>query len=119
MSFPKPRPFRRIRKKNAAKLAIKDKQRFDVSKIALDAPRPEHINIQVNVKRSGALRTINTIKPIPVDMEREMKKEAERNYEILNRKERTLKSGRDKGEKVLVYVMNNPYGVRYRPRLWK
>jgi hypothetical protein len=45
--------------------------------------------------------------------------EQDRNYDITNIKERRLRSGKHKGDKVEITVVNNPPGVRYKLRAWK
>jgi hypothetical protein len=107
---------------------IKQEKARKLVPISLDAARSEHINIIVNVVKSGVKKNFSQYKekdrnglPIPteIDFEREEKREEERNYEITNIKERKLRSGRHKGEKVEVTVVNNPPGVRYKSRAWK
>jgi hypothetical protein len=123
--YRKPKLFSRHKKQ---KNIIKQEIAKAIIPLALDSPRPGHINIVINVAKSGVKKNFPNFKekgrdglPIAqeIDMEREEKREAERNYEITNIRERKLRSGRHKGEKVEVTVVNNPPGVRYKLRAWK
>jgi hypothetical protein len=123
--FRSPKIFSRHKKK---KNIIKQDKLRAIVPLALDIARPGHINISVNVVKSGVKKSFSNFKergrnglPIAteVDFEREEKMEQDRNYDITNIKERRLRSGKHKGDKVEITVVNNPPGVRYKLRAWK
>jgi hypothetical protein len=128
LKSPKPKLFRRLKHANNKKLAKREIERFTLEKIALDGARTKHINISINVVRSGVYKNLPTFKeknrdglPIvqEINYEKEFEREETRNYELINIRTVKIKHGRHKGVKVEVDFVNNPPGVRYNPRSWK
>lgn len=90
--------------------------------------RNGHVNLIVNLAKGGVYKNLPTFKeksrdgnyiPTEIDFEAEDEREKTRNLELINIAERKLRSGKDKGKKVIVAVVNNPPRKRYFPRSWK
>jgi hypothetical protein len=119
--FPKPKLFRKGKWCNRAKLAKRDAERLAQPKVELDLARSKHVNLIVNLERGGVYKNlpISREKNGFVDFKEEFEREQHRNYELINKKTGTLRSGKNKGEKVIKDEVNNPPKKRYYPYSWK
>jgi hypothetical protein len=128
---PRCKLFRKNKFANKAKLAKKDAERFIQPKIELGTGRGKHVNLIVVVKRNHQHRNPsisikrtknregNWIGTGSIDLDSEFEKEEERNLDIINKKLGKLRSGKNKGDKVVKYEVNNPPKKRYYPFTWK
>jgi hypothetical protein len=97
--------------------------------IATQQGRTRHVNLIVDMRDPREVfKSVPNHKqkgpdgnyiPGEIDFEAENEREGGRNLEIINKAERKLRSGKHKGEKIIVDVVNNPPGKRYFPRAWK
>jgi len=105
----KPKIFRRNKWANKEKLAKREAERNPIRRLQLDIPRVDHINININVTKSGVYKDL----PSQVQAEIDFDKEFDQDYNITKVIVVKLKHGRHKGAEVVKIVKNNPPGVRY------